>query len=403
MRLYLGVAVLILVGFFVSAVTAKEGIVRTKAGLTYQGDVVDEGGDVSVNVKGIKTTIPRDEIVGEIIYFEDVDQQFADRLAKLDANDTASHIKLARWAFDAQRYDLSRLALEQVLEVEPNNAEAIELLQLLSMQKRLDSKSQVGEDARSPQPPRVAPPEGEGPRASGKLLTADEINWIRQAELTDKDTNARVRFEKDVRRTYADRVGEKQVDFERRSNIEQVRLILNERDEEMRKLVRVLSDPLPIQEFRRTIQPIILSGCATSSCHGSAGGGGLMLHNPGDSEAATYTNFYILQKYPTVLGPSAAGVAASVLIDRTRPTDSLILEYGLAREEANFKHPQVAGFRPVYRSRKDKRFELVEKWITQSLSPLEPAYGFDLPTRIESPDEATTQPATQPTTQPDAG
>jgi len=142
-------------------------------------------------------------------------------------------------------------------------------------------------------------------------------------------------------------------------------------------------------------QPFVLNNCATSGCHGTFQGAKFSLIAPADSEAAMYTNFYTLQSY-LKKAPAAAGGANVFgrgelrIIDRQMPAQSLLLQYGLPPAIAELDHPEVPNYRAPYRGFNDARYQQVLRWISESLVPVPPDYGFTVgPT-----------PASQPATQP---
>src|SRR5205807_611704 len=114
--------------------------------------------------------------------------------------------------------------------------------------------------------------------------------------------------------------------------------ILGHGTSDERKDVRILTEPAPLTEFKRSIQPMILTGCATAACHGGPAGGKFFLYNPPASEAATYTNFYLLQHVS-----AAAGDAQHLMIDRAYPDNSLLALWGLPAEVSKVSHPPVPG------------------------------------------------------------
>src|SRR5688500_13965935 len=78
---------------------AKQGIVKTKDGLIYEGDVTEKDDRITIKTKsGIETGIDR-RLVEEITYAENVQAQFDERMAKLAENDVEGRIALARWAY----------------------------------------------------------------------------------------------------------------------------------------------------------------------------------------------------------------------------------------------------------------------------------------------------------------
>src|SRR5690348_10064180 len=83
---------------------AKPGVVRTREGQTYDGEVDEKDPDaVVVNVRGIETRIARDRIAS-IDYSGGTQTDFTARLAKLEANDVQGRLKIAREAFDQKQY-----------------------------------------------------------------------------------------------------------------------------------------------------------------------------------------------------------------------------------------------------------------------------------------------------------
>ena len=169
------------------------------------------------------------------------------------------------------------------------------MLDLVERQVRLERAAAAGEPegARAVQPPRTAP----APSAARRLLTPDDINTIRQHELQTDDTGVRISFQGDVRKRYAEQNNMTFAEFNRLAPIEQARRILKSDDPAMRRQVRITSDPSSLAEYKRRVQPLVLSQCATSGCHGGSAGGDFVLHSPADSDAVAYTNFYILQQY----------------------------------------------------------------------------------------------------------
>src|SRR5690606_24796522 len=113
------------------------------------------------------------------------------------------------------------------------------------------------------------------------------------------------------------------------------------------------------------------------------------------SEGASYTNFLILQEYTKTIETGAGGGifdAATTqlrMIDRSRPDQSLLVQYMLPRNIATTPHPEARGYDGVARSTNDPRVNQIIAWI-RLLGPFESNYGinYQLPGRSQ-----TTQPA----------
>src|SRR5690242_20389087 len=105
-----GCAALVLL-IIVAHASAKPGVVKTRDGQTYEGDVKEDGTVVIVTTRRVPLTIQRAD-VESIEYLGTIDEQYAQRMAKLTEKDVNGRIDIARWAFDAGRYDLARDAVE---------------------------------------------------------------------------------------------------------------------------------------------------------------------------------------------------------------------------------------------------------------------------------------------------
>jgi hypothetical protein len=394
----------VIVSLCASLMLAEPGVVTTHDGQAFEGDVTESGEQVAVTIHGVTTVIPRSR-VADVKYRPDYEAEFRERLAKLEEHDVGGRVAMAREAFEARRYELSRDAAEAAMQIDPNSREAHDMLELVQRQIQLERARANSVPARpgaaattraagtAPERP-AAVPHGGGDR---RFLTADQINTIRQQVLLADDNAARIAFQADVRRTYAKSQGIPFAEFNRHAPVQQALAIVANGTNEMRRQVRVASDPSALAEFKR-VQPMILNGCASSACHGGASGGGLILFSPADSDAPAYTNFYILQKYSKKLSDAPAGMfggGAQRLIDRGHGDDSLLANYGLPTAIATHDHPPVGGrlVQPIFRGKDDPRYQQLVRWMNESLKRDEPDYGIDFP--IPSPPKS---PATQPAT-----
>jgi hypothetical protein len=170
----------------------------------------------------------------------------------------------------------------------------------------------------------------------------------------------------------------------------------------MKKDVQVLSDPPALFQYRRQVQPFLIANCATSGCHGGPNAQKFMLITPAESDAASYTNFYILQHYTKPLRASSNtifGHGDLRMVDRQQPERSMLLQYALPGAIAEYDHPEVANYKPAVRGVNDPRYRQILDWIGKSLRPEDPQYGIDFP--VPGMAGSTTQPASSaPTTQP---
>jgi hypothetical protein len=417
-----GVCVWFLSGICATAVFAgdtfaKPGAVKTREGQTYEGEIEEKDADtVVVNSRGIKTTITRNRIAS-IDYAQDFEKQFRDRMAKLAPNDAAGRLQLAREAFDARQYALARDAAEAARQIDPNNTDATSMLETTQSQIRLERAQQQQQQQAGAARGETANggPAGDAGEAGGdagtttqpaqaKVLKPDQINAIRQAELRPEDVGIRANFSRDVLKRFAQYTARQPSEINAMTLEEKVQRVLKEGTPEMRRDVLILNDPPAMFQYRRNVQPFVLQNCATAGCHGPVNPAKFSLVSPGDSDAAAYTNFYVLNQYTKPTRADGNNVFSGGdlrMIDRQRPDKSLLLQYGLPGAISDYDHPDVPGFRPPFRGLNDPRYRQVLNWVGESLAPVPPEYGFTFGAPPAS-QPAATQAATEPTTTPAA-
>lgn len=374
-------------------VLARDGVVITQSGQRFEGNIKEQPRSVTIESGGIETTVNRSD-VASLIYSDNVAQLFHERLDKLGSQDVDGRISLAQWAVDQNRYDLALQSLEQARKIDPNNRQVYDFIRVIAHQR--DLHPATGRTAPTTQPSATRPATQPAQTVEARLLSPEDINTIRQLELKPQDLAVRVRISNDVRRQYVGRIGGTFRAFDDLSPAQQAAAVIRDGDPQWRKGVEILNDPPALAQYKRLIQPVILAGCAASGCHGNVNNGGFELYKPATSDAVSYTNFYILTQYIKQVPPPAAtqgafvGAADLRMLNRVRPEESLLAAYGLPRGPAKSNHPDVRGFRPIYRNRDAMHYQELMRWLGRTLVNVQPDYGI---TDVQLP-QATTAPAT---------
>lgn len=367
-----------------SSLSAKPGLV-TAGGQTFEGDIdeVSKPGSVIITTKeGAKVTIDR-RSVDKVQFFDTPQQEFEARLGALDKKDVAGRITLAQSAIAAKHYDMAREALASAKAIEPNNAQVAALIE------QVNKESPV-----APPPTTRAGEAGHGPTTrpgfAKRQVTPEEINQIRQMEWRPNDFTVKVRVPPDVRKQFIDTGALPAQEVLRLTPIQLANAILQQGSPALRSQVQILNDPVPMVQFRQKVQRTISTGCATCHSPDKAATAGHYVLYPGDSDAAAYSNFLILQK--TALN---SGGVEREMVNRTVPDSSLILLYLLPPELVDGGHPKAPLYHGAIKNRSDPRYAEVLSWI-KSLSPLPPNYdGIDLTTEpkgANAPHKATGRP-----------
>jgi hypothetical protein len=300
----------------------------------------------------------------------DVKDDYLQRFRALQQDDVDGHIELARWCRKHESWTELKTQCRHVLRIKPGHREAELLLELAN--EMLDGGDQSG--GRAAEPGRS----GDGSRKKLRILTDEEVQAIRRAELDlDRPERVTVKFDRNLMRdfmTWARSEGGAGFDrkaFSRLPIVTRTQVILGEASEQFGDRITIKTDPYRMRTFIREVWPIIGRGCATSGCHGDGAVGRLRLHGGRSIKTnPVYTNFLILHEY------EADGER---LIDRNDPSRSLLLAYGLSPDAADEppKHEHPAVIDPIFDSPEDRNYQGVLQWLN-SLSIDRPDYGIDL-------------------------
>ena len=227
--------------------------------------------------------------------------------------------------------------------------------------------------------PAVTPPASQpaGPtsrtsEAPKRMVTADEINLIRQLEWSQKEP-INVFIDRDVIEKYlSNNRNMTRQEFARLPKEQQAIDIMADRPD-LDSGIHMRSDPKPIADFHQKIQRILQQGCAVAGCHGGPNpkGGNFYLYS-GDTPPVYMTNYLTLQTF----APKVKDVQMP-LIDRQNPENSLLLQYMLPPEVAVTPHPAAPPYKGMVKTSKDPRYQAVYGWLTE-LNPLQPNYDIDL-------------------------
>ena len=357
-----------------STLWARQGTVRTQDGQTFSGDVFDQGEQIVVDQKGIHTTISRDNL-RSITYAETIEVEAQRRLAKLTQYDVPGRIAVAQWLFENKSYATALDVIESARKIQPHNPDVLDMLRTVNRQVMLDQsearKHAPVQLAAADNNPRTsasdarASSSGSSP-AGGRLLTPEEVNFIRQSEWQEGEKVTAV-FRNDVRRKYVAQQGVDPQAFNRLTPPQQAWAIVKNGSPEMKKDVLIGDTPAMLQ-FRKVQGSLLTAGCA--ACHTpDKNSGGFSLHLPADNEAATYTNFLILNRYK-----HAEGDRTYSMLDRERPAESLLLQFALPPEMGTPPHPKAPNYKGAVHTRNDSRLKAASDWIS-SLNPVAPDYS----------------------------
>ncbi len=319
----------------------------------------------------------------------DLRREYQERFKSLKPDDVQAHYALAEWCRENRLYHSLFLQTKYILQLQPDHENARLLYRLAAEHLR-------AQGAQS----RPADGDAQATTADGELLTPKQIQKLKFAEFLNADqvrpalpVNGRageglreeflkVRFDGDVLNEFLDQMSG-DPDFDSKEDrtrflllppTRQVQLIREHTADKYQNRIEILNDPLVFRQFERVL-PMVMSGCGTTACHGGADAEGWRLRTARPkTDLNLYTNYLIL---------SRTSKGNQRVINRPKPDESLLLQYGLPPQQATFQHPEPI---PVLypKGREDARYRTMLAWI-RNLTVPEPRNGVTLPGYPEPP------------------
>ncbi len=328
---------------------------------------------------------------------DDVQTEYAQRVARLKPGDLAGHYDLALWCKAQGAYELVRKQCTLILAQDGDHEQAKLLLKLAMRHLRAPEETE-----RSGEPPRDT--SGEQFGLLGRIISDEEIRRIRWMEMLNEEPRPlSIQFKSKVIQRFLEAMEgtagfttrQERRDFLRLKPTEKLQLIRKYTSDRFRTRVLqrdtgdqviediiIKTDPKRMADFERRVLPPVLAGCATSNCHGNPEKSRFTLYTDRVmSKNKVYTNYLIMHRYR---------VGDQRLINRDSPLKSLLLTYGfrelpaaLGNLDSSYKHPRVllgpkkVEIKPIFRGVDDPKYQAIREWL-ESLSALEPDYGISL-------------------------
>jgi hypothetical protein len=402
LRATFGAAAVVLSVGLASTANAERAAITLDDGRQFRGKLLEETDEqIVIEIGGHPTRFRRTQIA-ELERRPSVEVEYHLRSAELPPDDLEGRQELVRWLMQHRAYELASRELERLKKHHPGHPEIERLSRILDQQRKLREQSeapaQAGEPGEDSGPAAEQgeqdPPAGSAPASSRRetvdvtdapRLTEQQMQRIRVYEV-DLDEEPPVRvpretmqkvFEKYAEEEAVPSTREAQEAFLRQPGRDRLGLLFNLQARAFYEEARVLNDPPALRQFSSRIhKQYVLNYCATNACHGGQSQGGLALVRERPNTGRTiYTNFYILNEYENEDGR---------MIDRDAPMQSLLLQYGMAREAAEQPHPEVARWRPEFQSRDNERLRGYAEALGMLYTP-RPDYRIDFdPRRVGS-------------------
>lgn len=361
-------------------------------GQVITGELVSESEDqIVLLISGVRTTITADRIRESYIQ-PPIEERYRRIRDTIDADDAEQLVQIAEWLMARSRPDLAIPDLEAALVADPFNERAVELLRVAKeAQKLLESNAgDEADDAAAQNEDRSArPPTPQELAAGFPLISDDDVNVIRVYEVDLENPPRMVIARETMESVFEQFAGQPGVPATQAGReallqatpAEHLSLLFSLRAREYYNQVRVDSEPGALKRFRDDVYGTWLArGCSSFQCHGGNEAGRLRLPRSRKTDPKVYlTAMLILEAYRTN--------EELPLLNFDEPSQSVLLQAGLPRHLSAAPHPDVPGWRPVFRSTNDGRFREGVAWIDAMYTP-RPTYPIDYrpPTAMEPGD-----------------
>ncbi len=386
-----------------AAVAGQTKVVVLKDGRKFTGEVTKTTTGYQVRTK-YAVFIFAAEQVASITGMAKPEDEYKQRLAKIDPKDAQARLALGQWAFKKGLLKIAKKEYEAVLDIDPG-------LEMAELELRR-VKAELARISKEPTTQSTSTNTGNN---GGNfqipdewLVTTEDVPRIRLAEYKAErdrfgniDTGTGVTFRNNVIERFITMMQGKLENFDAkkfRSRSVYIRLktiLLETEEESIRKDIVLKRDCMVMRDFRGRIWPVVASKCASLTCHGAPKGQGKfkLLNIAARNERIDYSNFMILTQYFKSQGR---------MLDRDNADESLLLHYGLPSddEKVKYKHPGKKDLSPPpFASVTAKNYLTIKKWIESLRGP---PYGGSYDVKYQAPYGPKPEPplVLNPTTRP---
>ena len=375
---------------------AKVAIVyRNDRNTPMRGELVAEGPDkIVIKIANIDTPIPR-HLIDRIEYELTVPEEYAEKTRDLAKTDIEGRYKAIKWLYGLSTDQADRLAVRELrglLADQKDHQQARLLMELI--QQRIKDRNKPddgGGNGSKPDKPDSGNGQTEHATRPGKArtLTKEERNLMKVIEVVLDDKPRIAISDRDMIDFYdkyredpalADYRGRRgRTAFLNLDGYQKMDIIFRTKASDYYKKVSINDEPQPLQTFRQKIAGGLV-GRHCGSCHGGGKAPGLhIITERATGEEVAYTNLLILSRAKSRNLP---------LIDRNVPNESLLLQYGLPREEARYPHPDVRGFKHFFSGVDDPRFAEAVSWVNSLYRKANYPIEYKLPKPAEEEKDA---------------
>ncbi len=348
----------------------KFGTVILKDGRRLRGTILENDfEEVFIRINGIELRFDRSEVeqVTLDLPFEESYKRIID---DTNVNNVEEFRFLVEWLIYKDKVDLAKKHLDECNLTSPH-------IDSLRRRVNLKLKPKSKKDADSPE--ALSTPSKA--QTQLRVLEPEEVSLIRAYE-SNLNHLPDMKISDKTRRKLIKEFGNDPL-FQRDPTLRTT--VLNGDDHVVFKLIRYLNaehlyedihkigEPVALKMFRTRVHDNwLVNRCGTTDCHGGVNSGPFYLfQEPKLSDQSRYANLLTLERLK--INPELP------LINYDQPFLSLLMQFGINRDDAYHPHPKVKGWKPVKELQTDEGREAVIEWIQSMRQMPRPQYPIDFP------------------------
>ncbi len=348
----------------------KFGTVILKDGRRLRGVILEnEFEEVFIRINGIELRFDRAE-VEQVTLDPPFEESYKRIINDTNFEDVEEFCFLIEWLIYKDKFELAKQQLDECRLTSPY---------IDSLKRRVELKLTPGSMKEFDIPPTLSNPSKA--QIELRVLEPKEVSLIRAYE-SNLNLLPDMNISEKTRRKFIQEYGNEPL-FQRDSTLRTT--VLDGEDHVVFKLIRYLnaehlyediheiSEPIALKLFRTHVHDVwLVNRCGTTDCHGGTNSGPFFLfQEPKLSDQSRYANLLTLERLK---------INSNLpLINYDQPYQSLLMQYGLDRDEAQYPHPVVKGWKPVKELQTEDGRKAVIKWIQSMRQMPRPQYPIDFP------------------------
>ncbi|QDU33660.1 hypothetical protein KS4_17160 [Poriferisphaera corsica] len=366
-----------------SSTFAENLIVEMIDGTIHKGEKVKDADKVLIiNITGQKIPLQK-KLIKNVTIAKTPEEIYIEKRLDIKDDDFNARMSLAYSMNDIKAYAIAKRELDAILKDKPGHGPAKRLLKVINTRLAMQQHKAAQATKTAKNKPETAEKPKPNSRSKNQiersqLISDEDMNLIRLWELpADLDAykprikipreNIDKLFEKYNAEEAVPKGKRERSRFYGKKGYKQIDLFFELGARELYRGIEIFDDPPAFKYWRQKLNASYASKYFKKYFNNTTIPGLILFDRRPHDELEAYSNFFILTQLERDGMP---------LINRADPEKSILFQWGLPRDVAEYPAPKVTGWRPFFRGKEDQRFIDAIYWIKGLYQELPvPDYG----------------------------